>query len=191
FAEGYAVANDLEQAQGRVFQATRRIVEASPLLAADARVLTHTIEFPATGATISAISADYASAAGSNPTLSTFDELWAFTSERSHRLWDEHVPPPTRKVAARLTTTYAGFEGESELLEELYKRGLRGTEIAPSLYAIPGELLLFWAHDPVAPWQTPAWLAQMRAQLRRNAFLRMIENRFVTSESTFVDPEWW
>ncbi len=32
FAEGYAVANDLEQAQGRVFLAARRICEASPYL---------------------------------------------------------------------------------------------------------------------------------------------------------------
>ncbi len=31
----------------------------------------------------------------------------------------------------------------------------------------------------------------MRAQLRTNAYLRLIENRFVTSESTFVDMEWW
>ena len=32
FAEGLCVANDLEQATGRVFQAVKRIVEASPLL---------------------------------------------------------------------------------------------------------------------------------------------------------------
>jgi phage terminase large subunit-like protein len=31
----------------------------------------------------------------------------------------------------------------------------------------------------------------MRAQLRPNAFLRLIENRFVTSEAAFVDPAWW
>jgi phage terminase large subunit-like protein len=31
----------------------------------------------------------------------------------------------------------------------------------------------------------------MRSQLRPNAFLRMIENRFVSSESTFVDLSWW
>jgi phage terminase large subunit-like protein len=31
-AEGYCVANDLEQAQSRVFEAVKRIVEASPLL---------------------------------------------------------------------------------------------------------------------------------------------------------------
>jgi phage terminase large subunit-like protein len=52
-------------------------------------------------------------------------------------------------------------------------------------------MLMFWTHSPVAPWQTPEWLDQMRAQMRPNAFLRMIENRFVSSESTFVPMEWW
>jgi phage terminase large subunit-like protein len=190
FAEAYCVANDLEQAQGRVFQAIARIVEASPLLREAAKVTSSKIEFPSTGATITALASDYASAAGANPTITVFDELWAYTSERSRRLWDEMVPPPTRHVTTRLTTTYAGFEGESELLEALYKRGLQGEEIATSLYQQPG-LLMFWSHVPVAPWQTPEWLEQMRGQLRPNAFLRMIENRFVTNESPFVDPAWW
>ena len=100
------------------------------------------------------------------------------------------VPVPTRKVSVRLTVTYAGFEGESELLEGLYKRGIAGTEIAPALYESDG-LLCFWSHEPVAPWQTPEWLSQMRLQLRPNAYLRLIENRFVTSESSFVPIEWW
>jgi len=52
-----------------------------------------------------------------NPTCVVFDELWAFTSERSRRLWDELVPVPTRAVSVRVTVTYAGFEGESALLE--------------------------------------------------------------------------
>ena len=105
FAEGYAIANDLEQAQGRVFQAIRRIVEKSPLLRREAKIVANKISFPATGAVITAISSDYAGAAGSNPVISSFDELWAFTLERSHRLWDEMIPPPTRKIACRLTTT--------------------------------------------------------------------------------------
>ena len=36
-----------------------------------------------------------------------------------------------RKQACRLTVTYAGFEGESELLEDLYKRGLKQEQIRP------------------------------------------------------------
>lgn len=102
-----------------MFAATRRIVEASPHLAVEASVTANRITFPATGATIQAIASDYAGAAGSNPVISCFDELWGYTSERSHRLWDELVPVPTRKISCRLTTTYAGFEGESELLEAL------------------------------------------------------------------------
>jgi hypothetical protein len=175
FAEGYCFANDLEQSTGRVFQAIARIIEASPLLRDSAKVTGSKVEFLSTGATIVALASDYASAAGANPTITVFDELWAYTSERSRRLWDEMVPPPTRKIATRLTVTYAGFEGESELLESLEKRGRRGEEIAPALYAQDG-MLMFWSHEPVAPWQTPEWLGQMREQLRPNAFLRMIEN---------------
>jgi phage terminase large subunit-like protein len=160
------------------------------LLRGSAKVTANKVEFPSTGATITAIASDYAGAAGSNPTITVFDELWGYVSERSRRLWDEMVPVPTRKVSVRLTTTYAGFEGESELLEDLYKRGLQGEEIAPALYRRSG-LLMFWSHVPVAPWQTQTWQAEMREAQRPNAYLRMIENRFVTSESTFVDIDWW
>jgi hypothetical protein len=190
YAEGYCAANDFEQSQGRVFQAIGRIIEASPLLRGSAKVTANKIEFPSTGASITAIASDYASAAGANPTLTVFDELWGYVSERAHRLWDEMVPVPTRKVSGRLTVTYAGFEGESDLLEGIYKRGLQGEEIAPALYRSPG-LLMAWHHAPVAPWQTPEWVEQMRQQLRPNGFLRLIENRFVTTESTFIPVEWW
>lgn len=191
FAEGYALANDLEQAQSRVFQAIKRIVEASPLLKREAKITADKIVFPAFhNAAISAVANDYAGAAGANPTISSFDELWAYISESSRRLWDEMVPPPTRKIACRLTVTYAGFSGESDLLEELYKRGLAQPQIGPNLYAGDG-LLMFWSHEPIAPWQTEAWLADMRRSLRPNQFLRMIENRFVASESSFVDLAHW
>jgi hypothetical protein len=190
YGEGFCVANDLEQAQGRVFTAIERIIKASPMLRGAAVITNKKILFPSTGATIEAIASDYAGAAGSNAHFVCFDELWAFTTESSRRLWDELVPPPTRRVTARLTTTYAGFEGESELLEGLYRRGKKGKKIAPGLYRAKG-LVMAWHHKPIAPWQTDDWLDQMREQLRPNAYIRMIENRFVTSESTFVDMDWW
>ena len=190
FAEGFCVANDEEQAQGRVFQAVRRIVEKSPLLLREARVTSHRIEFPATGATIVAIASDYAGAAGSNPTISCFDELWGYTSERSRRLWDEMVPSPARKISCRFTSTYAGFSSESTLLEELHNRGRALPLIGPDLHAGDG-LLMFWTHNPVAPWQDDKWLAQMRRTLRPNQYLRMIENRFVSTESPFIEMQWF
>jgi phage terminase large subunit-like protein len=190
FAEGYAIANDLEQAQGRVFQAARRICKSSPYLIREAEFTQRCITFPQTGATITAIGGDYASAAGANPTISSFDELWGYTSERSRRLWDEMVISPARKISCRLTTTYAGFEGESVLLEEMYRRGLKQPLIGDDLHAGDG-LLFFWSHKPLAPWQDEAWLADMRRSLRPNQYLRMIENRFVTTESSFVELSAW
>jgi phage terminase large subunit-like protein len=190
FAEAYCVANDLEQAQGRVFQAVRRIVEASPYLRREAEVLQNRITFPETGATIQAIGSDYAGAAGANPTISSFDELWGYTSERSRRLWDEMVASPARKISARLVTTYAGFEGESVLLEELYKRGLQQPTVGTDLYAGDG-LLCYWTHDCQAPWQNERWLIDMRRQLRPSQYARMIENRFTSTEAAFITAEMW
>ena len=92
-----------------------------------------------------------------------------YLSERSRRLWDELVPPPTRKIACRLTTTYAGFENESQLLEELYRRGLQQPLVGTDLHAGDG-LLMFWSHAPIAPWQDERWLAEMRRSLRPNAY---------------------
>jgi len=189
YAEGYCVANDFDQAAARVFRQAVRIIEASPLLRGTADVTADTITFPETGATLTALPSDYAGAAGANPAITCFDELWAYTSERARRLWDELVPTP-RAVSVRLTVSYAGFADESVLLEGLYRQGLAGEEIGPSLYRGEG-LLMAWHHEPVAPWQTAAWLAQMRRQLRPSAYLRMIENRFTSGESAFVDPAWW
>jgi hypothetical protein len=189
-AEAICVANDLEQSVGRVFAAIRRMVEQMDWLRGAARVSERRIVFPETGASITAIASDYAGAAGSNANVAVFDELWGYTSERSRRLWDELVPPPTRKIACRLTVTYAGFEGESTLLEDLRKRGLAQLEVGKDLHA-GGGILMAWHHEPVAAWQTPQWLEQMRSTMRPNAYLRMIENRFVSGESAFVDLTWW
>ena len=73
---------------------------------------------------------------------------------------------------------------------ELYKRGLSQPQVGPSLYAGDG-MLMAWHHEPIAPWQTQDWLTQMRRSLRPNQYLRMVENRFVSTESTFIDLDWW
>jgi len=163
-------------------------VEASPYLRREAKITQNRIEFPEAGASHGG--SDYAGAAGANPTISSFDELWGYTSERSYRLWDEMIPVPTRRISCRLTTTYAGFSDESELLETMYKRGLKQPQIAPDLYAGDG-LLMFWSHTPIAPWQTPEWITDMRRALRPNQYARMIENRFTSTEENFVPMQWW
>ena len=190
YAEAYVFANDKEQASSRVFEICRRLVEASPLLRREARVTQDRIVFTATGATITAMAADYTSNAGSAPLVSVFDEIWGATSERARRVWDEQVPTPTRRISCRIVVSHAGFEDSSELLHELYQHGLKQPLIGTDLYAGDGQLM-FWSHTPIAPWQDEAWLADMRRTLRPVQYLRMIENRFTTTESVFIDLEAW
>lgn len=190
FGEGYSVANDLEQSQTRVFQAVCRIIQASPLLRGSVTISNTRITFKSTGSIIAAIASEFAGAAGSQRNIAVFDELWGVRSQAGERLWNEMVPIPNRKISCRLTVSYAGFSGESELLEQLHKRAMAGERIGTDLYR-NGVLLAYWTHELRAPWQSPKWREQMRQQLPTNAFLRQIENRFVTSESSFIEPEWF
>jgi hypothetical protein len=166
YGEGYCCANDFEQAQGRVFAAISRIVEKSPLLKGSAKITADKIEFRSTGSTVVPLASHYASAAGSNPSFITFDELWAYQSTAAERLWDEMVPVPTRAVSARWTSTYAGYEGESTTLEGLYKRGLACEEMAPNLYR-NGGLLMFWSHEPGLPGKRRAGWTRCRNSIAR------------------------
>jgi hypothetical protein len=189
YPESYILANSQEQGKGRVFEICCRIVNASPLLKDEADITADKICFPAFNAIIQAIPCDAGSAAGSNAVCAGFDELWAYTSEHARRLWDEMTPPPTRKIACRVTVTYAGYEGESILLEELYRRGLQQPLIGEDLYAGEG-LLMFWSHKPIAPWQDEAWLTSMRRE-RASAYQRQVLNQFASSSSQFIEMSWW
>jgi phage terminase large subunit-like protein len=183
-AEIVCGANSQEQSASRVFLQIKRIIEASPELRGEAKITADRILLG--DATITAIASDAGTAAGGNQNLTVFDELWGFTTEADHRFFDEHIVPPTRKIAARLTTTYAGFTGESTLLEALYNRGKEQPELAPGLHAGDG-ILMAWHHEPIAPWQDARWLKEMQRQLRPNQFLRMIRNEWVSAESSFVE----
>ena len=188
FAEGIILANDEAQATDRIFTAIARIVEASPMLRDSAKIVAGRIEFRSTGATITAISSDYAGAAGSNPVFICADKIWAFATERAARLLDEVIPSPARKISDRLIVSYAGFSGESTVLEQLHQQGVKGEQIDKALYAQPG-LLMLWSHEPIAPWQDEAWIEQMRRLLRPSAFQRLILNQWASAESAFLEAE--
>jgi hypothetical protein len=108
YAKIWCLANDCKQSQGPVFQAAARIVQASPLLRGSAKVTQDCALFSGTGSFIAAAASDAAGFAGSNPSLTIFDELWAYASARSRRLFDESTPSPTRKIFGRLVVSYAG-----------------------------------------------------------------------------------
>ena len=95
------------------------------------------------------------------------------------------VPSPTRKISCRFTVTYAGFTGESELLEKLYERGLAQPLVGTDLHAGDG-LLMFWiaranrtlADRRVAHRHAPGAAAKsVRAHDRKPVHLRRGELR--------------
>jgi phage terminase large subunit-like protein len=143
------------------------------------------IEF-SNGSFIQALDSNYRGAAGVNPTMVIADEIWAFTSESSQRLWDECAPSPTKKPSVRMVTSYAGFTGESALLEGMVKRGLAGEEVSKDLYVQPG-MIAFISHDRIAPWQSSRWLEEARQSTRPSAFVRQYLNHFSAGETNFVD----
>jgi Phage Terminase len=129
--------------------------------------------------------------AGANPVLNCFDEAAYHTSEGSHRLWAESVPSPARRISFRLSVSTSGFEGEPSPLREIYDRAMAyGTEVTPDLY-VHENLLMLWSNRLLAPWQSESWRAEMLRTLRTPEYLRLIENRWTSSESTFIEMPVW
>lgn len=204
--EIYALANDLEQAQGRIYRMLRRSIEMHPLLASEcAKITERKIELK-NGTTIEALSGDYAGAAGSNPGLSLWDELWAFRDEGSRRLYEEMTPPPTRKQSMRVIVTYAGMIGESVLLEDIYKSVVRPEnaidmgvatnyeteqETSVPCYA-SGDTFVYWDHEGRQPWQNGEYYRSQRNSpgFRLSAFRRIHRNEWVEADEGMDMNQW-
>lgn len=202
--EIYILANTLEQSIARSFDDLAGAIRLNPILRKRTNVRAKDIALD-NGTTIQALSSDYAGAAGSRHGLTVWDELWAYTSEASQRLFDELTPVPTRKNSIRFIVTYAGFEGESTLLEGLHKRGMAGTPV-PELAHIEngrgepacradGRTFCYWDHElKVHPGLTISpeeYRAQQRLDLRPGAFARLHDNLWASSISRFVEKEQW
>lgn len=192
--EVYNLANDLEQSQGRSFAACKQVVKLNSVLNRECRAVGRKILLP-DGGFLEALPNDYAGGAGANQVLTAWDELWAYTSENSTRLWEEFTPVPTRRNSIRWISTYAGFTGESALLEGIYKRVVRKkNRIHPvwEFYVEPdSRTFAFWSETPRMPWQTAEYYRQQKAELRPIAYERLHRNRWVASASAFIHPEQW
>ncbi len=192
--EVICAANDLEQAQGRVFSDLKYSVESNPDM--QAKVEAKSIELK-TGVTIKAVSSDYSSEAGSRHSAAVFDELWAYTSEKSKRLYEELTAIPTIPVSMRIVVSYAGFDLEGDLMKALVTRGMQGRRVFGGLPVWRnGRLLVYYDTGVEArrmPWQVgvagAAYYADQQASLRPHQFLRLHENRFTSNEDRFVTAE--
>lgn len=195
--EIYSLANDLEQAEGIIFQdLAYHILQKYNIVAKKNR-----IDMP-NGSFVQALSHHYRSAAGSRHSVTIFDELWGFNTPKSRRLWAEMTPIPTVNNSLRIVVTYAGFSQDQSPLRDLYVRLVqKGKPVLPHVTNSVGDPICFveeasktfcmWATDPIMPWQTPQYYASQSVSLRPEEYLRLHRNQWVSSQEMFIPPEWW
>ncbi len=191
-------ANDFDQGVGRVHKVMRGLAKHNPTL--KCRILAGKIIFR-NGSVADVIANDAPGEAGANQGASGWDELWGYTSEQSLRLWEELSPVPN-KPSVRFISTYAGWTGESKLLEGLYLQGVDKEEhpegqaerIHPTLPLYLNReagLLCYWDHEPRMPWQTAAYYQTQRKNLRPGTYSRLHENKWTSSEGAFISAAQW
>lgn len=200
------VANDLKQADSRVAFYARRAIQLNPKLSAiyHMRPSGYTMDYLPSHTRIEAIAVDPKGEAGSNDDLIVFSELWAANQKAALRMWTEMTLSPTKfGQSQRWVETYAGFEGESPILEQLYTSGVKeGRQLDLSyddhdlsdleVYANePARLLCLWNTQPRLPWQTKAYYAQESAVLQESEFNRVHRNAWQSGQHAFVPIEWW
>lgn len=205
--EIYVIANTQEQGAGRVF---RDIIfhfrhRQEQYGKKYCKIGEFRIDLP-NGTFIQVLAQSFKAVAGSRHALTLWDELWGSTSELDRRVWDEMTPIPTVENSLRFISTYAGFENESDLLWEMFLRGIgegEGSEYEhkgqgkkiEELGDLPcwsnGKLFTYWDHEPRMPWQTEDYLDEQRASERPAAFLRLHMNYWVTSHEEFIPIDWW
>lgn len=203
-----SIANDEEQAAGRIYAAMTPTLERLGWNVPEK--MPYSIN-PASGTVAKAISTNYAGEAGGNYGLTLWSELWCYTKESRKRLWEEMTPVPTRRYSVRWVETYAGFKAESELLWGLYCRAFLDGEIDPEtdlektplgqrvegledlpVWWLPEyKMLVYWSHEPRMPWQTPEFIAFQSKDARPLAYRRHWRNHWVVSEDIFIQPEQW
>ncbi len=225
FQDIYCIGNDLDQAKERAFESIKVSIELNPayeqkkeLLPDKWKLAAESMECLSTGSRIKAIAADYAGEAGSNPALTLWTELWGFTSKAALRFWAEMAPSPIVPNSMRFVETYAGYEGESELLWGLYEatvikgRQLTAKEIGLGVFEeatkpddpVPcyvneaAGMFAYWDEGEKArrmPWQRGEegrkYYASEEATQTPSQFTRLHKNQWVSAESAFVPIEWF
>jgi len=190
--------NDLDQAASRTFFYIQRAIALNPRLKSRCKQVRNTITLP-NHTTIRAIPIDPDGEAGGGDLIICFTELWAYKSEAHQRMWTETTLSPLKfGKSIRWCESYAGFDGESPILENLYESGVRlGAPVDVGIDGLElyrnndARMLALWNTQPRCWWQTPEYYAQQAADLTESEFTRVHRNGWVTSEESFVGAGWW
>lgn len=207
------LASNQEQSAGLIFKSAK-----PSLFAKGGKVPMTTTAKPEiiipNGSIFQAIPNNYAGQAGGDYGLTLWSELWTYRLESDIRLFEELPPVPTRFNSVCHIDTYAGFEDESKLLLSFHEKFFKDTketemtdaaevvpglehiqtyrngELQPACLHIPDEkIFMFWDHEIRASWIDDEYIKTQKATTRHSTYVRLWENRWQSSEGTFIAPE--
>lgn len=194
----YIIGNDLKQARSRMFEVIEYSCDHNPALTALTNVIGNYIYLD-NGTIIEALPLDAAGEAGSNPTGIFWTEVWAAMHKKHRKMWTEMARSLTRSgYAMTVVESYAGYEGESTILEDVYVNGVEDSEerpdIAPEFY-VNQRQASYWCTRRVMSWQigqeADEYYADEAKRLSADEYLRIHHNQWISSEASFVTEAQW
>lgn len=203
YNEVYCLANDGKQSSDRILSAIKQAVDLNPKL--QWKKTKTRIDLPGTGTFIEAIPCDPSGSAGANPGMTVWSEMWGYRHEHKERLWSEMTIPPTRwGEAIRWVESYAGYEGESNVLYGLYELGVVKGYRHPAFPDLPiyindaANMFCYWDEGLPArrmPWQQGPegrsyYLSEAQI-LTKSEFERIHMNQWVQPVNKALPIEWW
>lgn len=192
------VANDQRQAASRTFYYIERALKLNKRFRPHVKNKLYHIELD-NNTTLDAIPVDPKGEAGGGDLVVTFTELWAAKNEAAKQLWTETTLSPLKYgKSLRWCESYAGFENESPILEQLYQVGVKQGELVDvgieglELYENrAARMLCLWNTVPRCKWQTKEYYAQESAALAPEEFNRIHGNIWASAQKKFVPIEWF
>lgn len=196
--EVYNLGNKQAQAKERAFKAARQSIRFSPQSLRNQWLIKElTLTYLPNESVIQALPVSDTGEAGSNPSLTVWTELWGFEHEAARRFWDELQPVPTRQLSQRFVDTYAGYEGESMLLWELWQLALEGERLDDEVPLYGNEQASLCAYLDQGPtawrmaWQTPEYYAEAEKTERPINYNRLHLNLWVSRQMAFINIAHW
>ncbi|MBZ0316323.1 MAG: phage terminase family protein [Anaerolineae bacterium] len=197
YGQCYHMGNKLEQAKERAFMITTRSIELSPFKK-DWRIQPTRLTHLPTHSFIKPLPVNAAGEAGGNQRLTTWTEFHGYIYEADERMYDELQPVPTQPLSFRFVESYAGYDGESNLLKTIWERAIKEGKRIHDEYPIyvhePSGLIAYIDTGTEARrmyWQTPEYYQLAEAGERPINFKRLHLNEWVSSENQFVQIGVW
>lgn len=188
------VANDLKQAASRVFEAITTCLELNRELGKQFTTTKYQVTHVPTGSVIEAVPVDPKGEAGGGDDMVEFTELHSADNDAAKKMWTEtKLSPLKHGKSQRWIDTYAGFSGESPILEPMYQALVQdGNRISAEYqFYAQGRSFAMWNTTPRLPWQTSAYYSSEAQQLLPNEYRRIHHNEWVSSTSSFIQIEWF